>query len=777
MTVELHIAVPSPLHQTFSYVHNDALPPGVRVLVPFGQQARTVGVVLAEKIEAPGPRDQNKTFELKAIREVLDKDPIYSPALLRLAHWISQYYMYPIGEVLRTMLPASKTKTIKTTYELCDTAFFDPTSEELHPVQLFGRKLTISKKTLFEKLRERTGDKNHAEALIKKWLRKKWISHATDKNIRARTSDNAETSSSRPVESGEIKQELFKELNVKQAEAVHVIVNDGLCAADATARKPFLLFGVTGSGKTEVFLHVIRAAMTTPTPNCDIKSQTLVLVPEISLTPQMTRIFEERFPGLVAVVHSAMEDHERWRELDRVRRGEALILIGPRSAIFGPFANLKLIIVDEEHDGSYKQGDRLLYNARDVAVVRAGMENAAIILGSATPSMESWQNVRTGKYRLLEMPERASTKPLPEVEILPGKPAFKALSYIRGDNNDSLGEHESPFTDEVIAALRQNLERGHQSIVLVNRRGYAYYLISLEDKKTAGCPQCSISLSVHGRKKILRCHYCDYTTTIQKVIAQSPEKTWAVVGYGSQKAEETLQKLIPLARIARLDSDTVQDPRALPEILGKFREGTIDILVGTQILAKGHDFPNVTLIAILEVDQLLGLPDFRGGERTFQLLVQAAGRSGRGSLPGKVMVQSLRGHHPVVQTALKQDYQSFAQLELSFRHAMGYPPFGRLILFEFNGPDGRKLDQWCHELETRLLNQMEQNPELLKSVRVLGPAPAPIEIIRGRIRRTIMILSSSMHHCRQVASTLAMLSAKPPTDIRVKIDVDPQSTL
>jgi primosomal protein N' (replication factor Y) len=736
-----------------------------------------VGVVLAEKMVAPGAPDPDKIFELKAIREVLDKDPIYSPVLLRLAQWLAQYYMYPIGEVLRTMLPASKTKTVKATYELTSDAKLDPSSDELQPAQLFGRKQTISKTSLLLKLRERTNDSQEAAAIIRKWQRKKWIALATDKSIKARIAQNSETTSSDTTNIGEIKHNLFQDLNARQADAVKAILDEGLNQRDATMRKPFLLFGVTGSGKTEVFLHAIRAAISDAQTNAEVKPQTLVLVPEISLTPQMTRIFEERFPGLVAVVHSAMEDHERWRELDRVRRGEALVLIGPRSAIFGPFANLKLIIVDEEHDGSYKQGDRLLYHARDVAVVRAGMENATIVLGSATPSMETWQNARMGKYRLLEMPERASTKPLPDVEILPGKHAFKALSYLKGDQSEALGEHESPFTDEVIAALQQNLQRGQQSIVLVNRRGYAYYLISLEDKKTAGCPQCSISLSVHGRKKILRCHYCDYTTTIQKVIAENPEKTWAVVGYGSQKAEETLHKLIPQARIARLDSDTVQDPRALPEILGKFREGAIDILVGTQILAKGHDFPNVTLIAILEVDQLLGLPDFRGGERTFQLLVQAAGRSGRGTLPGKVMVQSLRGHHPVVQTALKQDFPSFAQLELAFRHAMGYPPFGRLIIFEFNGPDGRKLDHWCNDLETKLLSKMEHQPDLLKSVRVLGPAPAPIEIIRGRIRRTIMILSPSLQHCRQVGAMLAALTAKPPTDIRVKIDVDPQSTL
>jgi primosomal protein N' (replication factor Y) len=372
------------------------------------------------------------------------------------------------------------------------------------------------------------------------------------------------------------------------------------------------------------------------------------------------------------------------------------------------------------------------------------------------------------------MPERASTKPLPEIKTIPSKPPFKAISLMRGDTVD---ERDSPFSDEVITALKENLEKGQQSIVLVNRRGYAYYLLNVEDRKAAGCPHCSISLSVHGRRKTLRCHYCDYTTTIQKIIDENPDKTWAVVGYGSQKAEDHLRATLATARIARVDSDTVQDPHVLPEILGKFRRGDLDILVGTQILAKGHDFPNVTLIAILEVDQLLGLPDFRGGERTFQLLVQAAGRSGRGTIAGKVIVQSLRSNHPVVQKALQQDFPAFAAAELSFRKAMGYPPYGRMILFEFNGPDARKLDHWCHELEGKLGDVLEREPALAKAVKVLGPAPAPIEIIRGRVRRSIMILSPSIQHARAVASHLAQLSAKPPGDIRVKIDVDPQATL
>ncbi len=773
MTVELQIAVATPLHQTFTYSHVEALAAGVRVLVPFGSQPKTLGVVMPKAADAPAaPKTdaKGKPFRIKPINAVLDKDPVYSPNLMQLGQWMANYYMHPIGEVLRTMLPASSKKSTKVTYELTLAGAAVSDDVTLQPLKFFSRKKTITEPTLKKKCKDQGLSPSQTEDLIKDWLRKGWIDVAREKKINTRQTSSVVISDKSPDQSSE---SLFKQLNTHQETAVSAIIENGLSASDPKSRKPFLLFGVTGSGKTEVFLNVIRAAIA-QAKTAGEKAQTLVLVPEISLTPQMTRIFEERFPGRVAVVHSAMDDDERWQELDRVRRGEASVLIGPRSAVFGPFANLKLIIVDEEHDGSYKQGSGLLYNARDVAIVRAGLEGATVVLGSATPSMESWHNAETGKYHLLSMPERASTKPLPEVETIPSKPPFKAVSLVRGDVID---EKDSPFSEQVIAALKDNLAKGQQSIVLVNRRGYAYYLLNVEDRKAAGCPHCSISLSVHGRRKTLRCHYCDYTTTIQNIIDENPTKTWAVVGYGSQKAEDHLKAAIPQARIARVDSDTVQNPHVLPEILGKFRQGELDILVGTQILAKGHDFPNVTLIAILEVDQLLGLPDFRGGERTFQLLVQAAGRSGRGSLAGKVMVQSLRASHPVVQKALQQDFPMFAKDELAFRKAMGYPPFGRMVLFEFNGTDARKLDHWCAELEGALADLLDRQPELARSVKVLGPAPAPIEVIRGRVRRSIIILSSSLRDARALAGQLAQLAAKPPGDIRVKIDVDPQATL
>lgn len=772
MTFELSVAVATPLHKTFTYEHSQPLAPGVRVLVPFGSSPNTLGVVVASS-KAPTEKEPTaaRTFKLKPIREVLDQEPVYSENLLKLAHWLANYYMHPIGEVLRAMLPASSKKTVRVTYELTDAGSRAPEDADLRPGPLFARKKTISNVTLRKKLLDKGLSREQLDDLLKSWSKKKWIQPHREKSIRTRELD---TPATQQMANQGTQTELFRSLNAYQQNAVTKITQDGLLERNVQSRKPFLLFGVTGSGKTEVFLHAIKNALELSHGVDTITAQALVMVPEISLTPQMTRIFEERFPGMVAVVHSAMDDNERWLELERIRRGEASVLIGPRSAIFGPFANLRLVIVDEEHDTSYKQGSGLLYNARDVAVVRAQIENSTLVLGSATPSMESWQNALSGKYHLIEMPERASKKPLPTVETIAAKPTHKAVSFLQGRSEEP---QSNPFSDEILKELRDNLEKGQQSIVLVNRRGYAYYLLCVDDRKAFGCPRCSISLSVHGKRKTLRCHYCDYTTTIQQVLLDYPGKTWAVVGYGSQKAEDQLKLALPTARIARLDSDTVQDPHVLPEILSKFRSCEIDILVGTQILAKGHDFPNVTLIALLEIDQLLGLPDFRGGERTFQLLVQAAGRSGRGELAGKVMVQSLRALHPVVQAALRQDFKSFAEDELKFRRTMGYPPFGRMILFEFNGPDISKLDRWCHHIDAEMNRFFDENPAIGSSVKILGPAPAPIEIIRGRSRRTIMVLSDSVHDCRKVANIIFAQASLAPAEIRTIVDVDPQSTL
>ncbi|MCX6118409.1 MAG: primosomal protein N' [Proteobacteria bacterium] len=781
--MELEIAIPNPLGQTFTYFHPSAVEAGTRVKVPFASQGKTLGVVL--KCSPDDPHSSRK-FKLRPVSEVVDQEPVYSAVMLELASWMSQYYLHPIGEVLRTMLPASKTRSRKETFVLTidkpnpeSTSTSEKTPEisstidlanpELH-LDVFGKKRSMGKLTIQQKLKKKGLIGKQQEALFRKWQQLKIVELKIDADFKARSSisQGVNESQNSPVHRQLISPKL---LNSAQMNAVASIVEKGI---HTPPKEPFLLFGVTGSGKTEVFMTILEQLISK-----NSEAQSLILVPEISLTPQTTRIFKDRFPGVVAVVHSAMDDDDRWSELHRIRLGLAKILIGPRSAVFGPFKNLKLIVVDEEHDSSYKQGSGLLYNARDLAVMRGKLENAAVVLGSATPSMESWFNAKMGRYQLIELPERATKRPLPEIKTVLSKPSNKAIERVRLKPTDAQQPNpdEQIFSSEVIDELRSNLVHKQQSIVLVNRRGYAFYLLNLQDGKTAQCPNCSISLSVHGRRNVLRCHYCDYKTSMQRILDESKTDTWAIVGHGSQKAEDSLRALLPDARIARLDSDTVADPKALPEILEQFRSGQLDILVGTQILAKGHDFPNVTLICILEVDQLLGLPDFRGGERTFQLLVQAAGRAGRGELPGRVIVQSMRIENAVVKDALKQDYVSFANQEMLFRKSMGYPPFGKMTLFEFNGTDPVKLDQWCAKLDADLDQKLQATSDLLPHIKILGPAPSPIEVIRGRTRRTLIVLGDSFKSTRAASQMILDSCKNPPGDIRFKVDVDPQSTL
>lgn len=752
---EIEVAVPTPLSRTFTYRAESPVAAGTRVLVPFGRR-RVVGVALGP---AHGPTEG---IELKSIESVIDQHPVYSPQVLEIAKWISSYYMHPLGEVLRTMLPAGATKVVKESFELTPVgqdAILSAVTPAGHLLaRLFDRKKKkLAHATLTAKLEKVWAEDATLPRLSAKDLLKLgMITQSRGSSMRARSSDAVTDSAKVSDQSAPATP---PDLTPRQQAVVDQVV-----AKDSGV---FLLHGVTGSGKTEVYLRLISAAMTK-----ERGAQALVLVPEISLTPQMTRVFERRFPGRVAVVHSAMSDPDRWAELSRVRSGDAKILIGPRSAVFGPFQKLKLILVDEEHDGSYKQSTGLTYNGRDVAVLRGKLEQATVVLGSATPSMESYNNALQGRYTLLEMPERVTGRPLPEVELVTSDDkAMRKGTVVGGEAEDI------PIDPRVVAALENNRAAGRQAIVLVNRRGYAYYLFSLEEKKAVQCPHCSISLTLHARSTVLRCHYCDYATNVSKIVQDKPDQTFVAVGYGSQKAEDCLQKLLPEARIVRLDSDTVVQRDLLPRTLADFREGKIDILVGTQILAKGHDFPNVTLIVILEVDQLLGLPDFRAGERTFQLLVQAAGRAGRAELPGKVLIQTLRTSHPVVHAALRQDYHAFAERELKFRRQHAYPPFARMVMIEFNSPDKPKLVELCRRVERWVEQMATIKPDLLARVRVLGPGVPPIETIRSRHRRTVIFSSDHVDSLRHLVAAFQQVFAKPSGDVRVKVDVDPQSLI
>lgn len=777
--IQLEIAVPTPLPRTFTYLSDRAIEPGTRVLVPFGRR-RLVGVTL-------GPATAPEAgIELRRIESVIDEAPVYSPQVLEIARWISTYYMHPLGEVLRTMLPAGAAKVIKESLLLTEAGAVrrqdQASAEGRLLLKLFGKKKTeVTRLTATSKMRKlaAAGDLDAVTLDMKALTKAGLVAKSRGSSMRARAADD-ETRELRslPQDGGDTAPLAPPPLTATQQAVVRKIVDEGL---GVSGSKVFLLHGVTGSGKTEVYLRLIAEAMAKVDG-----AQTLVLVPEISLTPQMTRVFERRFPGIVAVVHSAMTDVDRWAQLTRVRTGAAKILIGPRSAVFGPFQSLRLLIVDEEHDGSYKQSTGLTYNGRDVAVLRGKLEGAPVVLGSATPSMESYNNALTGRYALLEMPERVTGRPLPEIEVVASERGHRkgaalpkigaSTSKISRDFVDD-DANDVPIAPKVLAELQANLAAGRQAIVLVNRRGYAYYLFSLDDKKAIQCPNCSISLTLHSRSTVLRCHYCDYQTTVDKVSRERPEDTLIAVGYGSQKAEDCLQAKLPQARIVRLDSDTVADRDVLPRVLGKFRTGEIDILVGTQILAKGHDFPNVTLIVILEVDQLLGLPDFRAGERTFQLIVQAAGRAGRAELAGRVLIQTMRAAHGVVTSAIAQDYKGFADNELRFRQAHSYPPFSRMISIELNGPDKVKLADLCRRIEDWVEQVAAARPELLAQVRVLGPAAPPIETIRGRHRRSILFTSAKIDPLRSLAMQFCTAFQKLPHDIRLKIDVDPQSLI
>jgi primosomal protein N' (replication factor Y) len=783
----LDVAVPSPLARTFTYTNETAVAAGTRVLVPFGKR-RVVGVVVGA-----GAKPES-AIDLKRIDKIVDEAPVYGPAILEIARWLAAYYMHPIGEVLRTMLPASTTKVVKQEYVLTpdgEAARADRGTADGELLgQLFGKKKsTLAAVTLKSKLAKLAQPAAEdagpwaappAPPTVKDLVRRGLISVSRGTAVRARAQGNGSDAGEGAAESATPSISAPPELRPAQVAAFRAVVEEGL-RPDKPA-KPFLLHGVTGSGKTEVYLHLIAEAMR----GAD-GAQALVLVPEISLTPQMTRVFESRFPGRVAVVHSAMTDPDRWTQLERVRRGDAAILIGPRSAVFGPFRKLALILVDEEHDNSYKQSTGLTYNGRDIAVLRGRLEGAAVVLGSATPSMESYNNALSGRYRLLEMKERVTGRPLPDIEVIaatqgghrkgavvgmdPARAMSRAGDVVRDE------DAEIPIDGRVLTALQENMAAGRQAIVLVNRRGYAYYLYSLDEKKAVQCPHCSISLTLHARSTQLRCHYCDYSTTFQRVSQDRPKETFVAVGYGSQKAEDCLKAKLPGARIVRLDSDTVANRELLPATLGKFREGKIDILVGTQILAKGHDFPNVTLIVILEVDQLLGLPDFRAGERTFQLIVQAAGRAGRADLPGKVLIQSLRSTHPVVTAAVGQDYAQFAERELKFRRQLAYPPFTRMIAIELNSPDKPRLSQLCQRIESWLEQMGQLKPDLLSRVRVLGPSIPPIETIRLRHRRTLIFSADTVEPLRQLVAQFMTVFQKPSGDVRIKIDVDPQSLI
>jgi primosomal protein N' (replication factor Y) len=514
----------------------------------------------------------------------------------------------------------------------------------------------------------------------------------------------------------------------------------------------FLIEGVTGSGKTEVYLRSIEAALA-------LNRNALLLVPEIALTPAVAGHFFHRFGDQVAILHSAFNETERAGQWRRIQKGDARVVVGTRSGVFAPVRNLGLLIVDEEHDGSYKQQETPRYHGRDVALVRAKESAAVVLLGSATPSIESRFNAEKGKYIRLVMPERIGGRPLPSVELVDMRVEFLET------------KQQAIFSRKLRDAIDENLARKEQVMLLMNRRGFSSFMVCRACGERLNCVNCAVSLTYHRRDRRMLCHYCGYAEKVPHQCPQCGSEHIQFIGSGSERVEEELHRAFPEARVARLDRDSVSTKGSFEHLLQSFRAGEIDILVGTQMIAKGHDIANVTLVGIVLADIGLSMPDFRAGERTFQLLTQAAGRAGRGHLPGRVVIQTLNPEHYAITLATEHDYEAFYRKEIEFRKWLRYPPYAALANVVLRSEKQEEALRFSTELE-RLLKPAPEG------VKVLGPAEAPVAKVKAEYRYQVLLKASRRTVLREVLAQLRSYAAErnwPATSL--VIDMDPLSLM
>ncbi len=705
---------------------------GSRVRIPLGKR-QVMGVVtaLAASSRVESPRE---------IEGVVGKRNLVTAPILSLARWMSGYYCCPIETVLKCVLPGSvRTQREKFRRLLWVRAIEGPAATP---------RLTPRQREIWEQVRKR-GRVPMAQA-----LRSLGTTPATLRRLEALglVEIGKEVAGRDPFADESILPSRKLDLNPAQKQALESILEP--CGQGRSG--VFLLHGVTGSGKTEVYLQAMEACL-------ERGRGAIMLVPEISLTPQTVERFKARFeggssPARVAVLHSHLSDGERHDEWHRIRDGSARIAIGARSAIFAPVERLGLIVVDEEHETSYKQGDGPRYQARDLAVLRARNEDAVAVLGSATPSLESYHNALEGKYRLLSLPDRADSRTLPRVIVVDMR-------------LEARREKGVPiFSRRLREGIARRLEKKEQVILFLNRRGYASSLQCLECGYVAGCPRCSLSLTFHRSSGLLRCHLCGHRQAVPK---RCPEPSCGgadlrLAGIGTQRVEEALGKLFPRARVRRMDADTLRRKNDYRRFLQDFRSGRTDILLGTQMIAKGLHFPNVTLVGIVLADMGLHIPDFRAGERTFQLLTQVAGRAGRGDVEGQVIVQAYTPFHPAIQHARHHDFTGFYQQEIEHRREHSYPPVNRLCSLTLRGRDeeatGRAAEELCARLEAGLA-------EIFDLI-VSGPAPALVARAEDHFRFQILLRT---RHMPALARRLGPLvrGLDPPGDVRIQVDVDP----
>ncbi len=733
--------MPLPLDGTFHYrvPHGlaDRLCPGIRVFVPFGKRKLTAYLI--------GFSQPPAGQQLRDILEVLDEEPLWTEKELTFFRWIADYYLHPLGEVLQTALPSA----MKRQNTAHGSAGNDTSCKGIKRERFARAETTASLPALRGRSKELLAFlQQSATAIPVAELRARF--GECGPNLRKLAGLGLLTVEEResyrdPFAGIAVTSDQPKTLTSQQSAALHTIL-----AACATGRfAPFLLHGITGSGKTEIYLQAIAHLL-------DQGKNALVLVPEISLTPQLVQRFRARFGNGIAVLHSALSDGERFDEWRRIRRQEVRIVIGARSAIFAPLAQIGIIVVDEEHEASFKQTDGLRYNARDLALVRGQQEQAVVILGSATPLITSYYAAQQGRLGYLALTERVGARPLPETLLVPVQ-----LS------------NEAPLAPPLIEALQENLQRGEQSLLFLNRRGFASWLVCPACGNELQCPNCSVTLTYHHQRRRSICHYCDYQVPAPCICPACGELELKEMGVGTERIEHTLKELFPLARIARMDSDTTAGKGGHARILDRVRRKEVDILIGTQMIAKGHDFPGVTLVGVLQAEGSLYLPDFRAAERTFQVLSQVIGRAGRGELPGRVLLQTMHGDHYSISRAVAHDYEQFYQEELSFRGELHYPPFGHLAAVRFSATS-----------EGSLLDASRKAADLLQSLKkrlglrseILGPAPALLYRLRGRFRHQILLKDTNRTALRRLLHAYRTERHHTAT-VREALDIDPVDLL
>jgi primosomal protein N' (replication factor Y) len=812
------VALPLRLSQTFTYklpltLGEDARV-GARLLVPFGRQLLTGYVVaLHEELD---PALGLEESEIKEAEELLDAEPLLTPEVLEITRWISDYYAAPWGEVLKAALPAGLNagvdQVITITQDGRDELARLPARRAATVKARLLQMASVSGSTTLREASRELGQARAAKA-ARELARSGWVTVAhrrrgaqarakRRKAVRLLPPTGHEGDGERTLtpaqqkvvgaliaEGGEM---LFAELleasgagastvqtlerrgllevfvrevrrdplagaklpardELRLTDAQAVALGEINAAQDAGGFAAFLLHGVTGSGKTEIYIRAMREALR--------RGRTaMMLVPEIALTPVFSRRLRAHFGDAVAIFHSSLTPGERFDEWGRLKRGEARVVIGTRSAVFAPVSDLGVIVVDEEHEASYRQQESPYYNGRDTAVMRALKEGAVVVLGSATPSLESFQNAQLGKYRYLHLPLRVANRAMARAEIVDMREVFRT------------GGKPSVFSDDLLAAIEETHARGEQSIVLLNRRGYSSFVLCRSCGERINCRDCDVTLTYHRGESSLVCHYCNLRERVPDSCPACRGPYMFYVGEGTEQIEEILRERFPTLRIARLDRDTTARRSTYEQAVLSFAAGELDMLVGTQMIAKGHDFPNVTLVGVVSVDAGLALPDFRAAERAFQLITQVAGRAGRGELPGRVLIQTYHPHHYALRHACAQDYEGFFEEEINYRRNLSYPPFVTLASLLVHGDDFARVQTTADVLRAAL---DRANTE--RGCRVLGPAPAPLARLRGEHRIQLLLKSRSRTRLRQlVEMALGDASAAPGFDLNsVNVEIDP----